>query len=130
MRALILAALLATPALAQTPMTGAEFDAYTAGKTLYFGRSGAPYGAEQYLKNRRVIWSFLDGTCQTGTWYESAGLICFDYDHRPDEPQCWSFFAEGDNLKAQFANDPSVQPLIEVEQTQDPLYCPGPEVGV
>ncbi|KCV83261.1 hypothetical protein ATO10_00830 [Actibacterium atlanticum] len=129
MRALAIVALLASPALAQTPMTGAEFESYTAGKTLYFGQSGAPYGAEQYLPNRRVIWTFLDGRCEYGTWHSQGTQICFDYENRPGQTQCWTFFSDGDSLSARFENDPALQPLIEVEKTQAPLYCPGPDVG-
>ena len=82
--------MLSTPVQAE-PMSGAEFDAYTKGKTLYFGRGGAPYGAEVYLDNRRLRWSFLDGECKDGYWYEEApSSICFVYEDRP-EPQCWSF---------------------------------------
>ena len=69
------------PALAE--MSAAEFEAYTEGKTLYFGQSGAPYGAEIYHENRRVQWSFLDGHCKEGRWYEADGLICFVYEDDP-----------------------------------------------
>jgi len=47
------------PAFAQSPMTAAEFEAYTNGKTLYFNNQGETYGAERYFGKRRVEWSFL-----------------------------------------------------------------------
>lgn len=119
-----------TPALADTPMNAATFDAYATGKTLYFGSGGIAYGAEQYLPGQRVIWTFLDGECQTGEWYEQDRQICFIYDDRPDAPQCWSFFASNRGLTAQFENDPESTELIEVEQSSEPLICPGPKVGV
>lgn len=52
--ALILCTLAALPAFAQSNMSAAEFDAYTRGKTLYYGNGAEPYGAEIYLPNRRV----------------------------------------------------------------------------
>ena len=110
-------------------MSAAEFDAYTRGKTFIFGEAGAPYGAEEYLENRRVRWSFLDGKCQEGEWYEEAGMICFIYDHKPN-PQCWSFQQTAGGLIALFENDPNQTELYEVEKSSEPLMCLGPEIGV
>jgi len=121
--------LFAVPTWAGQLMSASEFDAYTQGKTFYYGAQGAPYGAEEYLENRRVRWTFLDGKCQDGYWYEEAGLICFVYDEKP-EPQCWSFQRSGTGLVAQFENDPNQTVLYEVEKTDEPLTCLGPEIGV
>lgn len=117
------------PAAAQSTMDAAEFDAYTRGKTFYFGANGAAYGAEEYLEDRRVRWSFLDGKCQEGYWYEEDGLICFVYENR-SEPQCWSFERTPEGLVARFRNDPAQTTLYEVEATNEPLMCLGPEIGV
>lgn len=125
--------LLSLSALAQArdgaPMTGAEFDAYSRGKTFYYGTDGGAYGAEEYLPDRQVRWSFLDGRCQDGHWYEDAGSICFVYDATP-EPQCWAFYLEGDQLSATFrgGDDPTV--LYKIRNADRPLQCMGPEVGV
>ena len=132
MRHLILAALLALPVSAQAaePMSGAEFENYVTGKTLYFGMEGSAYGVEEYLGDPRVRWSFLDGRCKDGTWYEEeAGLICFVYEDEP-APQCWSFFREGSGLRAVFENDPASTVLYEARQNDEPMVCLGPEIGV
>ena len=122
--------LLGTPAMAQDPMNAAEFDAYTKGKTLTFGVAGDPsYGVEQYFENRRVIWSFLDGDCNNGVWYESKGSICFRYDFDP-VPKCWQFFDEPDGLRAVFMNRPDMSVLYEAQDSTEPLICPGPNLGV
>ena len=115
-------------AFAQDHMSAEEFDAYTRGKTFYYGAQNGPYGGEEYLENRRVRWSFLDGRCQEGEWYEDDGLICFVYEDKP-EPQCWSFERSGAGLVAQFENDPSQTQLYEMEQTGEPLHCLGPDIG-
>lgn len=120
----------AAPALAEDPMSAADFESYTEGKTLYYGTPGAPYGAEQYLPGRHVVWTFLDGECQEGIWYEQDGLICFIYDTFAATPQCWSFYATPGGMTALFENDPEATELIETQQGHDPLLCPGPEVGV
>lgn len=126
---LALLALLILPAAAHSQMSAAEFDAYTRGKTFYYGSLGQPYGGEEYLDDRRVRWSFLDGRCIDGEWYEDGGLICFVYEDRPD-PQCWSFHESGSGLTARFENDPGEIELYEVEQSAEPLMCLGPDVGV
>ena len=110
-------------------MSAAEFDAYTKGKTLFFGRGGVTYGAETYLDNRRVRWSFLDGVCKEGRWYEEAGEICFVYEDRSD-PQCWSFEKGPTGLIAQFESNPESVDLYEAQDSDDEMICLGPEIGV
>ncbi|EAU47336.1 hypothetical protein [Salipiger bermudensis] len=126
---LLLLMCLPLPGLAAEPMSGAEFERYTLGKTLYFGLAGSAYGVEEYLPDRRVRWSFLDGKCKDGLWYEDAGQICFVYDDQPT-PQCWSFFREGSGLRAVFENDPESTVLYEARQDEAPMMCLGPEIGV
>lgn len=120
---------LAAPAFAQSAMNAAEFDAYTNGKTLTFGVAGdAAYGIEQYQDNQRVIWSFLDGECSNGVWYESKGSICFRYDFDPT-PKCWKFYDEPNGLRAIFMSRPKTSILYEAQNSGEPLICPGPPLG-
>lgn len=128
--ALILFTLLGAPLSAGAPMTAEEFDDYTRGKTLFYGSDGALYGVERYLDNRRVVWSFLDGQCKDGWWYEEAGQICFIYEDRPGDPQCWTFSRSPRGLSAQFENDPEATELYEAEDIDEEMLCYGPDVGV
>ncbi|SIO33272.1 hypothetical protein SAMN05444722_1486 [Rhodovulum sp. ES.010] len=130
--ALPVLALLAAPVQGAEPqpMSAEEFERYATGKTLYYATGGQPYGAEQYLGGRRVIWTFLDGECTEGVWYEAEGQICFRYEHEPENPQCWSFYRSAAGLMARFENDPAATELVEVSQSREPLLCTGPEVGV
>ncbi|MFN3724338.1 MAG: hypothetical protein ACK4VZ_14965 [Paracoccaceae bacterium] len=111
------------------PMTGAEFETYTTGKTLTFSQRGAVYGAEQYLPGRKVRWAFKDDICREGVWYEEAGLICFAYAYDPT-PQCWNFWRQDGRLTGLYIGDGSGSELSEVAQSPDPLACAGPDVGV
>ena len=124
--------LLSVPALmaqSQTPMSAEAFDAYTRGQTFTYGTGSEPYGAEEYLDNRRVRWSFLDGQCKDGEWYEEAGLICFVYEDNPD-PQCWSFTEGSGGLVARFENNPLTTELYEAQDVGEEMVCLGPKVGV
>jgi hypothetical protein len=121
--------LIAAPALAETPLSAAEFDAYTQGRTLTYSADGIPFGIEEYLPDRRVRWSFLDGECVEGTWYEAEGLICFAYEAYGAD-QCWTFFHGPGGLMAQFENDPDQRPVYETFESPEPMQCLGPKVGV
>lgn len=121
--------ILASTAQAQNALSPAEFEAYVTGKTLYFGQGGQPYGVEQYLKNRKVRWSFLDGNCKDGRWYVETDLICFVYEDN-GTPQCWSFELTGDGLKAEFQGKPGAGTLYEVNESPEPMQCLGPQIGV
>lgn len=123
---LLVLSFLADSALA---MSGQEFDDYTRGKTFFFASDGDPYGAEEYLPNRRVRWTFLDGECKDVEWFEQDEMICFIYEDQP-VPQCWSFELSAGGLTARFENDPTQTELYEVRQSPEPLMCLGPDVGV
>jgi hypothetical protein len=122
-----IAVVLAGPALAQEPMTGAEFEAYTTGKTLHYGTNGRIYGGEDYLPGRKVRWSFLDGKCLDGEWYAANSQICFVYVDDPT-PVCWTFFETPGGLVANLRGD-EMQTLYQIGDAAEPLFCLGPEVG-
>ena len=119
--------LLTTLAAAETPMSGAAFDAYVTGKTLTFSENGQPYGIERYLPGRRVQWSFLDGKCKDGLWYPLGEQICFVYED-DFEPQCWAFYQEGNGLRAVFDGGAETE-LYEADEGAE-MICEGPDVGV
>ena len=125
----LILALLPLPALAETPMTGAEFEAYSTGKTLTYALGGVVWGIEEYKANRRVMWAFTDAECRTGYWYEQGEQICFIYED-PADPKCWLFYLDAEGLRAQFATDPPDMELSEVANSPEPMGCPGPDVGV
>lgn len=111
------------------PLSPEAFEAYVTGKTFIYGFEGQPYGGEDYLENRRVRWSFLDGHCKEGRWYAEGGDICFIYEDDP-APQCWSFFFEGDTLVAKFENNNEYRELYHTGEADEPLMCLGPQIGV
>ncbi len=134
MRTLAIAALcLAAPAaLADEALVDAQrFETMSTGQTLRFSQSGAPYGAEQYLEGRRVIWQYADGSCAHGFWYEAGDALCFVYEDSPS-PQCWVFTERGSDFFARMQGLPSGDPseLRLSARTPAPLACEGPDLGV
>jgi hypothetical protein len=128
--ALILtAALPAYPEAVPSPMTADEFDAYVTGKTLTYSQYSSVFGVEEYLPDRKVRWSVAPDLCQYGSWYPEADKICFVYEYDPD-PHCWTFWLGPAGLTALSAEDLPGAELSEVQQSDVPLQCPGPDVGV
>lgn len=125
----LLVAALATTSAAETPMTGAEFDAFATGKTLDFANESGVFGTEEYLPGRRVRWAATDETCKFGRWFEADGQICFVYDGQETQ-HCWIVWQRGDRLAAQSVNDAPDRPLRDISTARTPLTCEGPDVGV
>lgn len=122
--------LLATPSLAEPPLSPAAFEALAEGRTLHFSLDGEPFGSEQFFADRRSLWRFADGACQSGGWSARADLICFRYDGAPDL-QCWRFGRSGGRLRAGLVEDGRETGFaLELEEVDDtPLPCLGPDVG-
>lgn len=128
-RILVALALLAGPLQAETPMTAAEFEAYVTGQTLTYAENGVVYGIEEYLPDRRVRWAFSEDECKDGAWFEEDQAICFVYEDNP-VPQCWTFYERAGGLAAKFENVDDGRELYEVARSPEPLFCPGPSIGV
>lgn len=132
--ALVALALLAAPPVtataAETAVDAERFETMSTGRTLRFSRRGAPYGAEQYLPGRRVIWQYADGSCSHGFWYDGGEALCFVYEDTPS-PQCWIFSRRDGDFFARMAGvaagDPSELRLSATSPA--PLDCPGPDLG-
>lgn len=116
-------------AWAESPLSPAQFEEYVEGRTLYFNSGGVEYGVEEYLPNRRVRWSFLDGECKDGDWYPVGNQICFEYEDGTG-PQCWTFFQDTGGLRAKFQGGDFESELYEARKSDKPMVCLGPKVGV
>lgn len=131
MRAALVAVCLASPLSAESLVGPNDFSDFTEGYTLYFERHDTPYGAEQYLPGRQVIWQYADGTCTHGAWYAEGDALCFFYENDP-APQCWHFSRRGGGFYARVRGlaegDPSE--LQMSARLRGPLDCTGPDLGV
>lgn len=123
MRILIALLALATPALAESPMTAREFETYVKGRTLSFGTPGNPnYGVEMYLPDRRVLWSTTPGECTQGEWFPRENAICFLYENDPEE-KCWEIYDDPAGLRAVFTTRPDTTVIFESVKDTRPLVC-------
>jgi hypothetical protein len=131
LRPLIAVLLLAGPAAAQENVAPEDFEALSEGRTLYFTLFGEPFGAEQFFANRRSLWMYGDGQCEEGVWHAEGEAICFSYPSQP-EPFCWHFREEGGRYAAhrlEFGVETGF--AIDLDRIDDqPLACPGPDVGM
>ncbi len=127
---LTLAAVLASalPAPAQTPLTAEEFEAAVTGSTITYQQFGSIFGIEEYLPGRQVRWSVTENLCQYGSWYPQDQAICFVYEYDAT-PHCWTFWLESGKLAALSVLDQPGAKLTEVERSDVPLTCPGPDIG-
>ena len=121
--------LLAGPVLAETPMTGAEFDANTTGETLTYDYGDGLFGTEEYLEGRRVRWAFDGDLCIYGIWYPVEDRICFEYENQPDVA-CWQYFLENGRIRGVFMGEGGGWEILESSRDGGPLPCAGPDVGV
>lgn len=122
----------ALPAAAERIVSADEFERMVVGKTLHFDRQNAPFGAEQYFSDKRVIWTFEDGDeCQRGIWFENtSGQICFVYDTDP-VPQCWDFIEDAEGkFRARFDGAMPDNDLVTNRVSSETLECPLPDLGV
>jgi hypothetical protein len=129
MKTLSLLCCLALPVQAETILSPSEFEAFANGKTLYFSRAGQPYGAEQYLRNRKVIWAFTDGQCAFGEWFAQNDQLCFLYDGRTDAV-CWHYVQTDAGKAVRVVGDDPSNDLLVVGHDEEHLQCAAPNVGV
>lgn len=120
--AIFAAVLAATPALAETPMTGPEFDAETRGLTVTFAADGQTFGTESYLENGQTVWQFVDGPCVSGVWKAQGEELCFAYASDP-VPACWRFFKTEGKLRGTLSDDAGILTITETARTATPLAC-------
>lgn len=127
LRAALSLVCLATAAAAETPMTVAEFEAWSTGRTLDYFVDGALWGSEMHLAGRATVDADAGGICRSGHWYPQGDDVCFVYDLNPG-PYCWRFFRHGDQVRAEFLGE-AFADTITITLSDAAIPCT-PEVGV
>jgi hypothetical protein len=105
MRPLLLAlCLLAAPALAEEPVSPAEFRDYAEGWTLHFERDGEPFGQEAFEPGGGTLWRSPDGSCMEGVWRPHGAQLCFYYGEGL-EVLCWRALRDERGLYVRLLGD-------------------------
>ncbi len=128
--ALVLLALAAPVAEAQSRLSPEAFDALATGRSLHFTLNGEPFGAEQFFAGRRSLWRYSDNVCQQGEWRGEGDAICFDYAGEP-APICWHFIeTDGRHAAVLLENGVETGFRLDLDRIDtEPLPCPGPRIG-
>jgi hypothetical protein len=125
---LALALLIFTSAAdAQTLMTPEEFEAFSTGQTLDYWVNGTFWGSEQHLSGRQTLDADAEGPCRKGEWFPKGDAICFVYEGETGE-HCWHFWRDGENVVAESLGEDGFSSDVFLDD--QPLACPGPDVGV
>jgi hypothetical protein len=131
--ALALCAVLAGPASGETPMTGAEFQAHVGTNTFSYLYSNCVHGIADYGPGRTLRWAFEGDVCINGTWFEDGDQLCFAFEDGTLSA-CWHFYKDDNRLRGHAtvlgSGDQADIDIFEVSHTDQPLTCPGPDVGV
>jgi hypothetical protein len=125
--AVALLLLTTTASGAQTSMTPEEFETFSTGQTLDYWIGGVYWGSERHLEGRKTRDADAEGPCREGEWFPKGDQVCFVYEDAPGE-HCWLFFRDGTRVLAEVAGEDGLS--TEVTLADQPLQCPGPDVGV
>ena len=71
-------------------LTAETFDALTRGKRMDTYDPNNLYGVEEFLSGQRSVWRDTQG-CMSATWKQVGEQICFFYEDRPNDPDCWVY---------------------------------------
>ena len=130
--AALFAACLATLPLAaaetETTISPHDFGEMAEGYTLYFDQRGRPYGVEQFLPGQRTIWAFEGDECLEGEWFAIGDAICFEYDGHPGT-HCWTIHDRAGQLRIRALGAMPEDDLTLSRRSEEPMFCPGPNVG-
>jgi hypothetical protein len=115
------------------PLTGAEFQAHIGQNTFSYQYSNGVRGTADYGPDRSFLWAFEGDSCFEGYWFDRGNEICFAFVDGTLSA-CWHIFKDGNRLlgKATYlsSGSPLDLELREVSHTDQPMVCPGPDVGV
>jgi hypothetical protein len=102
-------------------LTPAPFDALTLGKRMDTYDPFTLYGIEEFLPGQRAIWKDATG-CKSATWEQVGEQICFSYEDRPDEPDCWIYNIHQGELWGWYQGRDD-GPVVRLVPANSPMQC-------
>jgi hypothetical protein len=127
--AALLVAVLPTAAWSETPMTGAEFEAYVGTSTVTYSYNSGITGVADYGPNRTLRWAFADDACVDAYWYERGDDLCFVFEAH-EMSACWHFYRQGDGIVGIGQDTDEDERIEDIDRSETPMTCPGADIGV
>lgn len=123
--AVMVAAMVASPAVAQDQLTPDGFLDLAHGRTLSFSnvRSGNLVGVEEFLRRDLSVWADETGRCTYGRIEKRGPLLCFVYEDAPDPDNCWIPFMDEGTLLVLSERTREVQRISDISDA--PVICEG-----
>ena len=121
----MVAAMVASPAVAQDQLTPDGFLDLAHGRTLSFSnvRSGNLVGVEEFLRRDLSVWADETGRCTYGRIEKRGPLLCFVYEDAPDPDNCWIPFMDEGTLLVLSERTREVQRISDISDA--PVICEG-----
>lgn len=109
----------ACTAFAQEQITPDQFLDIATGRTLEFSAliSGRVVGTEQFLRRDLSVWTDVTGRCTYGRIEVRGLLLCFHYEDRIDEQNCWTTYNDQGTLLVMSATSGQVQRITDINDT-------------
>jgi hypothetical protein len=128
--AVALSAALPAPTLAETPMTGAEFQAYIGTSTVSYLYNDGFIGQADYGPDQTLLWRYdvENEPCQKGFWYQTGDALCFEFEDQK-LGACWHFYRQSDGIVGIGIGEVEGVRIIDVARTDTPLSCPADPLG-
>jgi hypothetical protein len=120
--ALALIAGLPGPVAAETPMTGAEFEAYVGTDTVTYAYESGLTGIADYGPDRTLRWQFADDGCVDARWHEDGDALCFVFE-LPEMSACWHFYRRGKGIVGIGIGDAANETITDTARSAAPLAC-------
>ncbi|WP_333814641.1 hypothetical protein [Tabrizicola sp.] len=117
------------PALAEPPMTAAEFAAHVGTDTITYGYATGIVGIADYGPDQTLVWRYEGGACMKGRYHQSGDALCFSFEAQELSP-CWHFGLQSGRLYGVTINLPVRDRIFEIGRSDRPLDCSDNETGV
>lgn len=123
----VILALAAGPALAEgdlpggPPLDAEAFDRLTLGKRMDTYDQQTLYGVEEFLPGQRSVWRDAQG-CMRATWEQVGDQICFTYEDRPNDPDCWVYNLVEGELRGWYQGLPDGM-AVRLVPGDSPMTC-------
>lgn len=103
------------------PLDAEAFDQLTLGKRMDTYDPLRLYGVEEFLPGQRSVWRDAQG-CMRATWEQVGEMICFSYEDRPNDADCWVYTLREGELWGWYQGQPDGL-AVRLVPASSPMIC-------